>query len=215
MHILITGAAGMIGRKLTARLVEAGELNGRPIEKLTLIDVSAPQRPEKFAGIVGTFAADISEPAVSASGSRRAAGCYFPSRGDRLGRGGARFREGHARQPRRVARAPGSDPPDRRRLLPAARVHLFDRRVRRAVPAGDPGRFSSDAADLLRHAEGDRRASARRIQPPRLPRWRRYQAADHLGAAGTPQQGGLRVLFVDHPRAPCRARKPCCRSRRA
>jgi nucleoside-diphosphate-sugar epimerase len=64
MHILITGAAGMIGRKLTARLVEAGALNGRPIEKLTLIDVSAAEWPEKFAGIVGTFAADISEPAV-------------------------------------------------------------------------------------------------------------------------------------------------------
>jgi nucleoside-diphosphate-sugar epimerase len=64
MHILITGAAGMIGRKLTARLVESGALNGRPIEKLTLIDTSSPQRPEKFSGIVGTFAADITEPAV-------------------------------------------------------------------------------------------------------------------------------------------------------
>ena len=28
MHILITGAAGMIGRKLTARLVKDGKLNG-------------------------------------------------------------------------------------------------------------------------------------------------------------------------------------------
>jgi D-erythronate 2-dehydrogenase len=64
MHILITGAAGMIGRKLTARLVESGALNGRPIEKLTLIDTSAPQRPEKFSGIIGTFAADITELAV-------------------------------------------------------------------------------------------------------------------------------------------------------
>ena len=50
MHILITGAAGMIGRKLTARLVAAGALNNQPIEKLTLLDVNAPQRPEKFAG---------------------------------------------------------------------------------------------------------------------------------------------------------------------
>src|SRR5271155_3244207 len=65
MHILITGAAGMIGRKLTAHLVEAGELNGRRIEKLTLIDVGAPQRPAKFAGSVDTVAADIGEPAAT------------------------------------------------------------------------------------------------------------------------------------------------------
>jgi D-erythronate 2-dehydrogenase len=65
MHILITGAAGMIGRKLTARLVGTGKLNGRRIEKLTLIDVGAPERPANFAGIVGTFAADITEPAVT------------------------------------------------------------------------------------------------------------------------------------------------------
>jgi nucleoside-diphosphate-sugar epimerase len=64
MHILITGAAGMIGRKLTARLVDDGGLNGRPIERLTLIDVTAPQRPEKFAGKVDTTAADITDPAA-------------------------------------------------------------------------------------------------------------------------------------------------------
>ena len=66
MHILITGAAGMIGRKLVARLVESGELNGRKIDKLTLTDVGAPQRPEKFAGSVDAFAADIGDPATAA-----------------------------------------------------------------------------------------------------------------------------------------------------
>ena len=50
MHILITGAAGMIGRKLTARLVEGGRTQRQPIEKLTLTDIGAPQRPEEFAG---------------------------------------------------------------------------------------------------------------------------------------------------------------------
>jgi len=65
MHILITGAAGMIGRKLTARLLESGKLNGQPIEKLTLVDVSAPQRPAKFAGSVDAIAADIGEPAAT------------------------------------------------------------------------------------------------------------------------------------------------------
>jgi nucleoside-diphosphate-sugar epimerase len=59
MHILITGAAGMIGRKLVARLVDDGSLNGQPIEQLTLIDVTAPQRPAKFAGKVETAAVDI------------------------------------------------------------------------------------------------------------------------------------------------------------
>ena len=39
MHILITGAAGMIGRKLTARLLADGRLDGRPIERFTLQDV--------------------------------------------------------------------------------------------------------------------------------------------------------------------------------
>jgi nucleoside-diphosphate-sugar epimerase len=65
MHILITGAAGMIGRKLTARLVATGALNGRPIEKLTLIDVSAPQRPERFTGSVDMRAADIADPTAA------------------------------------------------------------------------------------------------------------------------------------------------------
>ena len=42
MHILITGAAGMVGRKLTERLLAEPELNDRPVTKLTLHDVVAP-----------------------------------------------------------------------------------------------------------------------------------------------------------------------------
>ncbi|HVQ67523.1 MAG TPA: NAD-dependent epimerase/dehydratase family protein, partial [Bradyrhizobium sp.] len=42
MNILITGAAGMIGRKLTERLASEGGLNGRPIDRLTLLDVVMP-----------------------------------------------------------------------------------------------------------------------------------------------------------------------------
>src|SRR5580700_162313 len=64
MHILITGAGGMIGRKLTARLAAAGELNGQPIDRLTLIDVRVPARPEKFAGRVESAAVDIADPAA-------------------------------------------------------------------------------------------------------------------------------------------------------
>ena len=61
-HILITGAAGMIGRKLTEHLVSQGGLNGKSIERLTLLDVVAPPQPAGFAGKIDTIAADLSSP---------------------------------------------------------------------------------------------------------------------------------------------------------
>jgi nucleoside-diphosphate-sugar epimerase len=61
MHILITGAAGMIGRKLTERLARDGGLNDQRIDKLTLLDVVAPTAAQGFAGQVKTVAADLSE----------------------------------------------------------------------------------------------------------------------------------------------------------
>jgi nucleoside-diphosphate-sugar epimerase len=62
MHILMTGAAGMIGRKLTARLVKDGALNGRTIERLTLADVVTPEKSGGFAGRVEPVTADLSAP---------------------------------------------------------------------------------------------------------------------------------------------------------
>jgi D-erythronate 2-dehydrogenase len=65
MHILITGAAGMIGRKLTARLLKDGHLNGRTIARLTLIDVVAPGKPAGFAGAIEATTADLSAPGAA------------------------------------------------------------------------------------------------------------------------------------------------------
>jgi nucleoside-diphosphate-sugar epimerase len=65
MHILITGAAGMIGRKLTARLIANGALNGQPIDRLTLLDVSEPERPDRAAARIDVVAADIADPATA------------------------------------------------------------------------------------------------------------------------------------------------------
>ena len=45
MHILILGAAGMVGRKLTERLIRDGQLGGKSISKMTLQDVVAPAKP--------------------------------------------------------------------------------------------------------------------------------------------------------------------------
>jgi D-erythronate 2-dehydrogenase len=66
MHILITGAAGMIGRKLSARLVKDRQLNGQTIDGLTLVDVVAPEKPTGFAGAVELSASDLSSPGAAA-----------------------------------------------------------------------------------------------------------------------------------------------------
>ena len=65
MHVLITGAAGMIGRKLTARLVADGTLAGRDLDRLTLVDVVAPEQPAGAAGEVELVAADLAIPGVA------------------------------------------------------------------------------------------------------------------------------------------------------
>ena len=45
MHILILGAAGMVGRKLTERLLRDGRLGKHDITRMTLQDVVAPAKP--------------------------------------------------------------------------------------------------------------------------------------------------------------------------
>jgi nucleoside-diphosphate-sugar epimerase len=66
MHILITGAAGMIGRKLTERLVVDRALVNQPVDKLTLTDVVQPARPAGFSDHVKTRAADLADPGAAA-----------------------------------------------------------------------------------------------------------------------------------------------------
>ena len=71
MHILVTGAAGMIGRKLTERLGKDGALAGKPIDKLTLLDVVSPGNPQTFKGKVETVAADLAAPGEAAKAIAR------------------------------------------------------------------------------------------------------------------------------------------------
>jgi nucleoside-diphosphate-sugar epimerase len=63
MQILITGAGGMVGRKLTQALVTRPTLQGRDIEGLTLVDVAAPVLPDGVPG--AALAVDISDPAAA------------------------------------------------------------------------------------------------------------------------------------------------------
>ncbi|WP_380054473.1 D-erythronate dehydrogenase [Falsihalocynthiibacter sp. SS001] len=65
MHVLIIGAAGMVGQKLMRELVHRGELSGREITHMTLADVVAPNAPENFSGTVTTLEVDITAPTTA------------------------------------------------------------------------------------------------------------------------------------------------------
>lgn len=62
MHIAIIGAAGMIGRKLTTRLIADKLFGLPPMTRLTLVDVVAPSTPDGFGGRVEARIADLSAP---------------------------------------------------------------------------------------------------------------------------------------------------------
>jgi nucleoside-diphosphate-sugar epimerase len=66
MHVLILGAAGMIGRKLTERLVADTYLGRRAIERLTLIDIVTPQVPAHAPFPVAAEACDFAAPQAAA-----------------------------------------------------------------------------------------------------------------------------------------------------
>jgi nucleoside-diphosphate-sugar epimerase len=62
MHVLIIGGAGMVGVKLTQRLVRDGHLGGATISALTLQDVVVPSYPDGAGFPVVTLQGDLSVP---------------------------------------------------------------------------------------------------------------------------------------------------------
>ncbi len=167
MKIAITGGAGLVGRRLAERLAKDNALGGHEITGMTLYDVVTPVAPAgaKFPvqadhrrlpahGETDKLIADrpdvIFHLAAIVSGEAEA---DF-DKGYRINLDGTRY----LLEAIRTAR---------RRLQAARGLHLVDRRVRRAVPRSDPRRVLHDAAHLLRHAEGDRRAAAGRLHAAR------------------------------------------------
>jgi nucleoside-diphosphate-sugar epimerase len=59
LHILVLGAAGMVGRKLTERLLRDGRLGKTDITAMTLQDVVAPAQPGKAGFPVNTVTCDF------------------------------------------------------------------------------------------------------------------------------------------------------------
>lgn len=61
MHVLIIGAAGMLGAKLARHIAARGTLNGDAVHHLTLADAVPPVAPA-FGGAITTLALDIAAP---------------------------------------------------------------------------------------------------------------------------------------------------------
>jgi nucleoside-diphosphate-sugar epimerase len=65
MHVLIIGAAGMVGRKLAERMTRDASLGAHPVDTLTLVDVVTPDAPDGFTGRVVLETADLSAPVTA------------------------------------------------------------------------------------------------------------------------------------------------------
>ena len=66
MHIVITGAAGFIGKKLAARLARDCKIDGQTITKLTLFDIVEPEAPLSNGPDILTVAGDITDAGIAA-----------------------------------------------------------------------------------------------------------------------------------------------------
>ncbi|WP_136068699.1 NAD-dependent epimerase/dehydratase family protein, partial [Modicisalibacter radicis] len=62
MHVLITGAAGFLGQRLAKTLLERGEVDGRAVTRLSLVDRVAPAPPSHDTIRLDCRAMDITRP---------------------------------------------------------------------------------------------------------------------------------------------------------
>jgi nucleoside-diphosphate-sugar epimerase len=62
MHVLVIGAAGMLGAKLVSKLASHGKLAGQSISRLTRYDAVIPPPPPSTTHPVDTFVGDLADP---------------------------------------------------------------------------------------------------------------------------------------------------------
>jgi nucleoside-diphosphate-sugar epimerase len=67
LHILVLGAAGMVGRKLTERLLRDERLGDREITRMTLHDVVAATKPADAAIPISVITSDFADPGTAAT----------------------------------------------------------------------------------------------------------------------------------------------------
>lgn len=62
MHVLVIGAAGMVGRKLVERIAAEEDALGGGLNRLTLVDIIEPPAPAGLAAVASCEALDLSNP---------------------------------------------------------------------------------------------------------------------------------------------------------
>ena len=200
MHVLVTGAAGMIGGKLVERLRRDGRLGDKPIEKMTLADIAHPGLSDGVSSDrVEVCSEDISIPGFAEILVEKQPELilHLPAvvsgeaeldleKGYRVNLDGTRLLL------EAVRKIGGGYRP---RFVFASSYAVFGA----PFPQDDPKRFSSHAADQLRDSKGDRRAVARRLFEAGLCRRNRVALPGDLRAPGSAQPGRLRFLLQHHP----------------
>ena len=201
MHILITGAAGMIGRKLTVRLVKDGKLNGK-----TNRPVDADRRGR--AGKAGRLCRPgrnlgppiWRRPAPRRKRSRASPDVIFHLAGVVSGEAETDFEKGYhvnldgTRALLEAIRAVGDYKP---KVVFTSSIAVFGAPFPHAIPdefhlTPLTSYGTQKAISELLLADYTRRGISRR---------RRHPPADDLRAAGQAEQGGLGFLLRHHPRA--------------
>src|SRR5690242_1130287 len=66
VHVLVVGAAGMLGRKLVERLALDGAVGDNRVTRLTLVDAVHPTPPPGAPFSVDSLGADFAEAGVAA-----------------------------------------------------------------------------------------------------------------------------------------------------
>jgi D-erythronate 2-dehydrogenase len=65
VHVAVVGAAGMIGRKLVARVVRDGQVDGTEVSHLSLVDLLEPDSPADWGGTSECWSADLAAPGAA------------------------------------------------------------------------------------------------------------------------------------------------------
>ena len=198
MHILVLGAAGMVGRKLCERLLRDGRLGKSDITKLTMHDVVEPKKPEKAGFPVETVSGDFAVPGAAEKLIAGRPDVIFHLAAIVSGEAELDFDKGYrinldgTRMLLDAVRLVGGG--YKPRVVFTSSIAVFGAPFPDAI--GDE--FFHTPLLELRHPEGDRRTAAGRLFAPRLPRRHRHPPADHLHPARPAQQGGIGLL-LQHP----------------